>query len=671
MRVRRKAITVLGAVGLVGGAVLAPAATQSAGAAPFNYAHLSRIQKRLLSGALSYQLDPVTAGGSGLKANVVPRGSDDDGHGADGLPNTAPGGYRQSSSLRRAADAGSNYIPSGRGGCEMRYGSNIKVNQNCLNVSDSTLQGRGQANNETSIAQDPYHPRHLVASNNDYRRGDGTCGASYSLDGGRRWNDATVPNGFSAGDTKPRQYWQAGGDTSVAWDTRGNSYLSCQVFNRGTATSQDPDQSSAFLVFRSTGNSGASFNFPGRYAKAFFDPTGVGKVLEDKQLIAVDNYKHSRYRDRVYVTYTEFAADGTGYIYETYSKDYGETFSAPVLVSSDSAACGNTFGAATPHGRCNENQYSDPFVGPDGSLYVVFANFNNVVTGKDNRNQMLLARSTDGGASFGPLVKVGDYYDLPDCATYQGDDAGRACVPEKGAGQRSVFRATNYPSGSVNPRHPGQVVVTYGSYINRHSRESNGCTPAGLSADTGQDVYTGVKVAAACNNDILVSVSGDHGATFTGSATDPRSMRSVTQRRSQAATDQFWQWSTFTPNGTLAVSYYDRQYGSDETNGYSDVTLSTSPSLKRFHNSRVTTSSMPPPTEFFGTKGGLFYGDYTGLTAAKDAHPIWSDTRNRDVFLCPDTATGQGNPPQLCAAIEPNGQMANDQDIYTARVGIR
>ena len=45
---------------------------------------------------------------------------------------------------------------------------------------------------------------------------------------------------------------------------------------------------------------------------------------------------------------------------------------------------------------------------------------------------MLLAKSTDGGATFTAPVKVSDYYDLPDCATYQGQDPGRACVPEKG-----------------------------------------------------------------------------------------------------------------------------------------------------------------------------------------------------------------------------------------------
>src|SRR5690349_7442475 len=39
--------------------------------------------------------------------------------------------------------------------CGVRRGGNIKVNQNCLNVTDADLQGRGQAQNETAIAVDP------------------------------------------------------------------------------------------------------------------------------------------------------------------------------------------------------------------------------------------------------------------------------------------------------------------------------------------------------------------------------------------------------------------------------------------------------------------------------------------------------------------------------------
>ena len=219
------------------------------------------------------------------------------------------------------------------------------------------------------------------------------------------------------------------------------------------------------------------------------------------------------FQDRIYVTWTEFAPNGTAFIYEAYSSDYGEHFSQRHLVSTNSPLCPSAGGA----GPCNANQFSQPFVGPDGVLYVIFNNFNNSVQAGDNRNQILLARSLDGGNTFQPLVKVADFYDLPDCATYQqGHDFGRACVPEKAATANSIFRATNYGSGEVNPTNPNQVVVAFGSYINKHSNESNGCAPTGFSPVTGQNLFTGVKTPGACNNDILVSVSNDGGQTFTG-----------------------------------------------------------------------------------------------------------------------------------------------------------
>src|SRR3954451_9186524 len=40
-------------------------------------------------------------------------------------------------------------------GCPVNRGANVRVNQNCLNLTDPDLSGRGQSQNETSIAQDP------------------------------------------------------------------------------------------------------------------------------------------------------------------------------------------------------------------------------------------------------------------------------------------------------------------------------------------------------------------------------------------------------------------------------------------------------------------------------------------------------------------------------------
>ncbi|GAA0318741.1 glycoside hydrolase [Actinoallomurus spadix] len=628
---KRGALSLVAAGGLlIGGPALI---TPGANAEPFGYAKLSAVQKRHVSGALAEALGPQR-----LNRNTV----------------TVP--------KETAAS-----------GCYGNHGHDVKVNQNCSNVSDPDLAGRGQAQNETWVAVNPNNPRQVIATYNDYRRGDGTCGVTYSRDAGRTWTDTTAPNGFVRGTAfggRPREYFQSGGDTSVAWDTRGNAYLSCQEFKRGNAVSPDADQSSGFYVYRSTGSGGASFNFAGRPVAEHDDTAGAGNFLLDKQLLTVDDHVRSPYRDRVYVTWTTYPEDGTAYIYEAYSSDYGEHFSAPVLVSSDSALCPQGHDIPAPHGRCNDNQFSQPITAADGTLYVAWANYNTANPGKDNRFQVLLARSVDGGRTFSAPVKATDYYDLPDCDTYQGDgkNPGRDCVPEKGSGTDSVFRATNYPNVTVDPANPKRVVVTTGSYLNRDSNEARGCTPAGLTAaEEGLgSLYDGVKTGG-CNNGIVISSSTDGGASFTGTTTDVRKLPVIGDNTAQARSDQYWQGTVFSPRGTLVTAYYDRQYGSDETTGFSDITVTTSKDLTHFASTRVTSSSMPPPSQF----NGQFYGDYIMVDAtATTAHPVWSDTRNAALFPCPGTGTS-GNPPRLCHASAANASVANDEDIYTAAVPIR
>jgi hypothetical protein len=633
------ALAAVCAVALAVALAIAPSAsrTQRASAAVHGLSlhGLSKLQKRHLSGFASFEAGiGVSAKAPAARANA------------------------------RMSNAGVNLCPH-------NLGSNVLVNQNCLNVTDADLQGRAQAQNETAIAQNPFNPRQLVAGFNDYRRGDGTCGTAFSRNGGASWTDSTMPNGFTRGTAfgnVPRQYWQASGDPSVAWDSRGNAYYACQVFMRPGFVTNNPDTSSAVYVFRSTGDAGASWNFTGHPAiETFASSQTTGLPLNDKPYMAIDNSPTSPFRDRIYVAWTVFATDGTGYIFAVHSNDYGQTFSSPVLVSTTSPTlCTNTLGLPTPQGTCNFNQFADPFTAPDGTLYIAYTNFNNTVTGSDNRNQILLTKSTDGGQTFGAPVKVSDYYELPDCAAVQGgQDPFRACVPEKGTAQNSVFRASNYPAGGVNPTNPSQVVVTVGSYINRDSNESNGCAPNGFNPATGGNLYTGTKTAGACNNKIMLSVSNNAGASFTGSTVDPRLLPVVNTANRQATTDQWFQWAAFTPSGTLVTSNYDRQYGSSEFTGNMDVSVSTSTNLSAFTVTRVTSASMPPPTQFPDAQGNsVFIGDYAGVTAVSGAHPLWSDTRNRDAFLCPGTAA-PGVPPAVCTAAEPNGLIANDQQIYT------
>jgi hypothetical protein len=52
-------------------------------------------------------------------------------------------------------------------GCPENRGSNVRVNQECQNLTDPDLAGRGEAQNETAVAQDPTDASNLVAAAND------------------------------------------------------------------------------------------------------------------------------------------------------------------------------------------------------------------------------------------------------------------------------------------------------------------------------------------------------------------------------------------------------------------------------------------------------------------------------------------------------------------------
>src|SRR6266853_1622968 len=123
MRIRRPLILlVIGALLLVLGAAQF-AVSPGASAQPFGFDKLTPNQQRHVSGLLSLEL-----GGAGLKA---------------------------------AAPARTSLSPVTPPGCSVNLGSNIKVNQNCLNLTDPALNGRGQAQNETWVSADPLNRQNI------------------------------------------------------------------------------------------------------------------------------------------------------------------------------------------------------------------------------------------------------------------------------------------------------------------------------------------------------------------------------------------------------------------------------------------------------------------------------------------------------------------------------
>src|SRR5439155_16146433 len=121
----------------------------------------------------------------------------------------------------------------GTAGCSQVDGTNVRANQDCTNDTSPKFPGRGQAQNETAIAVNPTNASNILAGQNDYRRGDATCGADFSFDGGAHWGNVLLPIGFSVpgvDHAAARHYWTSSGDPSVAFDSSGAAYYACGAF---------------------------------------------------------------------------------------------------------------------------------------------------------------------------------------------------------------------------------------------------------------------------------------------------------------------------------------------------------------------------------------------------------------------------------------------------------
>jgi hypothetical protein len=197
------------------------------------------------------------------------------------------------------------------------------------------------------------------------------AGWGYSLDGGMTWTD---------GQQFPSIAGRiAGGQATVCADNDGNFYAA--------ALGSDCCGWTIFLYRGLFQGSGFAWQSPGLIVPSS-NASNYDSPYERPWLTCDPE------RGFLYLTYTSiypvFAPTYSGYrheltIYFTRSLDRGATWSAPVPLS----------GAA-----CNGSQ---PAVGPDGELYVVWEDFAAL--------QVLGRKSTDFGASFGPVIGVGPILD--------------------------------------------------------------------------------------------------------------------------------------------------------------------------------------------------------------------------------------------------------------------
>jgi hypothetical protein len=509
---------------------------------------------------------------------------------------------------------------------------NQRVNQDC--------SFRRQA--EEDIIFNPADPTNLLAGQNDSSLGYNQCGIDYSIDNGQRWgslippfrqrdNDPTSmaqgPNRNTVAGGPPSLHtYDAGSDPTMAFDSQGRGYFSCIVFNvndfaNGIYVTQSPKGAKGSFFF----------NVPPSPAKDFMVVEDNNtSIIHDKQFIVADTYATSPNKDNVYITWTVFFTvggqlSGQSPIYGSMSTDHGHTWSTAKEISGFSLSlC--PFPATAP-GFCNADQGSDPIVLPNGDLVVAFYNANTPTVGV---NQILAVRCHPSGSSTAGTAdlnceqaprRVGtvDEADAPVCSF------GRECIPG------AFIRTNPFPRIAVNTVN-GNLYITWQDHARRDnpavrewsiqlSRSTDGgmtwSQERTVNPDIGLDHYEPAIDIAEVNGTDRVGVS---------------------YYRTEEPTDTSGEAEAVTTCGPLGTEICD-----------SDYVLAGGLSLLTPYVFKVVSVVFPPPD---GIQAG-FNGDYSGLTINKgtEAHPIWSDTRNRDPF-------------------RPANGVDHDEDIYTQNVGL-
>jgi hypothetical protein len=401
---------------------------------------------------------------------------------------------------------------------------------------------------ETSIAINPNNPSAIVGGSNEIHRLP--MRGYFSSDGGATWGGVDLP----LPPPRVNNGTDFGSDPGVAWDTRGNVYYSYIVvffsngFNHGLGVAINGTE---MAVARSSDGGHT-------WTSTYFDlQTGQGQ-FDDKPMITVDTNPGSPFRDTIYVAWDNAngSSSSGNNLLVSHSTDGGVTFSSPVPASSTAGGPKSVIGA-------------DPFVGPDGTLYVAW---------HDVRNNLIAeSSSTDGGATFSPTHTV--------APTQVAFDVG---IPAM-----NIRRALVYPACGVD-------------------------TSAG--ANRGTLYCSWMDTAASNGTDIFVAHSTDGGATWSAPVRANDDATGV-------ANDQFNQWLAVDPaDGAVDLSWNDTR--NDPAHVSTDIffTRSTDGGHTFAPNVQVTTA--PTDETVTGANLGNQYGDYEGIAAlGGEVHPIWTDRR--------------------------------------------
>jgi hypothetical protein len=264
--------------------------------------------------------------------------------------------------------------------------------------------------NEPSIAVNPNNPRQIVAA---YQVG---ATAAFSSDAGEHWTLASA--------TAPKNYADSG-DVSVTFDTQGHAFLCYIAFDKlGTENYWAHNATRNGIFVRRSKDGGKTWN--SEASTVISHPTEPGIPFEDKPYIVADTNPKSPYAGNLYVGWTQFTLAKSTILFSR-STDDGHTWSAPFEISSHEGLPRDDNGAVEGFSGA---------VAPDGTLYVVWADGDNIA----------FSYSRDGGETFASSKEVLDVAPLYFKVS-------------------SVDRANGFPQISLDPK-TNRLFATWSDYRN-------------------------------------------------------------------------------------------------------------------------------------------------------------------------------------------------------------
>ena len=372
----------------------------------------------------------------------------------------------------------------------------------------------------------------------------------YSDDGGLTWHDQ--------GPLPPPPSGQNRGAPSVKVDRSGTFFYSA-------------------LISDSSGNFGVGVAKSTDGCQSFSSPVTVhGGTRDEKPLMAIDTNPSSSYVDTLYVTWIDSAAGGHPFI--SYSTDHGATWSTPLDLC-----------PSCPSGN---QQAPFPYVAPNGDVYVVWMNF----YGNFPFNRSLdIVRSTDGGVTFDPPLRVVDFN-----VSYDPVASGLCSYPALNGN----IRYLDLPSLAIDPN--GWLHIVF-----------SGDPDTQGSGDAADVYYTS---------------SQDNGSSWS---------TPVRLNDDTTINDQFFPTIVASPTGVLTAYWYDRR------NDFSNVafeiyrTSSYDGGQTWTPNFRVSSTASPLPTlrpNFDTRVPDCYMGEYNiGDSDSGKVYIVWSDSRRfRDGHRDPD-----------------------------------